>query len=845
MVFSIAAGQQAAAFDVKPSASSEKPSDPPKAPPSEQRYLDLVEEGKPVAEIVVAPERPRMVTLAALELQNVIQRMSGARLPIVTQPTEDPNHKVYLGKSEWTEEFGVSDEGLKNGAYRIATGPDWIAVVGSDFDFAPPYEPWPRRRGDIETATAAWDEKIKARTGSDWAFPFTTGYKGFWSPNDFMEQMQAIYGKDVTSLWQTKEGDRPGFWNEDEGGTFHGVQALLGKLGVRWYMPGELGEVIPETKTVSLPETNEIVKPEFPVRIWYWYNYQAHPFQDVIWGKRVGMNSGFEQMGPMWGPHGLTLVHGSSKMQKNHPEYYALLGGKRDTEHRGYGTPCFTSDGFYQETVKWLRFLFDEYDFPMVDIWPVDGLALCQCEGCGGKPANELVWEFVDRVSRELYKTHPDHMITCGAYANYREAPTTVDQFTPNVGLFIGHRERSRFDHPPAWEAYQSNLDAWKAKLTSGKIIRGENNRLSIISAGINQENGLEPLVSFPVIHPRNMAKDLRFLKGVSIGEFGEVSFEKGTFRNPGIDHLTLYVQSRLLWDPDQDLDALLDDYYEKFYGPAAAQMKEALTFAEGNYSRTDSSRGGRGNPSNVSLETGLKLRELLASARKAAGDTIYGQRVEKLISELLSADALIAAKKNAAEKMAAARAKARTLTGSDGPSLESATAYDLLDATSKPTQPPTSVKFGWEEDFLTVEFRCEEPDMANLQVTDLVWDADHVAIALETPDHSYYKIEVNPDGSLAEGNPTSRWKSLADVKTERGEDFWMVRLKIPVVGQEEGQSDPLHRAMGSKPTEENPWFVNVGRMRIRDGKVQWQSLSPAGAKNLYSPEAFSRLEIE
>ncbi len=37
---------------------------------------------------------------------------------------------------------------------------------------------------------------------------------------------------------------------------------------------------------------------------------------------------------------------------------------------------------------------------------------------------------------------------------------------------------------------------------------------------------------------------------------------------------INLYLRARLLWDPDTDVDALLDDFYEKFYGPAAVPMK-------------------------------------------------------------------------------------------------------------------------------------------------------------------------------------------------------------------------------------------------------------------------------
>ncbi len=61
------------------------------SPPIAAAKTLLVENGQPRAEIVVAENRPRMTTLAALELRQFIERMSGARLPIVTAPTSGVN----------------------------------------------------------------------------------------------------------------------------------------------------------------------------------------------------------------------------------------------------------------------------------------------------------------------------------------------------------------------------------------------------------------------------------------------------------------------------------------------------------------------------------------------------------------------------------------------------------------------------------------------------------------------------------------------------------------------------------------------------------------------------------
>ena len=134
---------------------------------------------------------------------------------------------------------------------------------------------------------------------------------------------------------------------------------------------------------------------------------------------------------------------------------------------------------------------------------------------------------------------------------------------------------------------------------------------------------------------------------------------------------------------------------------------------------------------------------------------------------------------------------------------------------------------------------------MHKLVVASDVVSGDYVAISLETPDHSYYHLEINPDGQLAEGNPSKNWKSLADIKTKKGADFWQVQLRIPVVDEAEANSDPRHRVAGAKPTKAAPWFFNVGRLRLAGLEVpEQQAFSPTGG-SWHIPAKFGKLLTE
>ena len=801
----------------------------------------IVKDGQPNAQIVIAAKnRPRMVTLAALDLQYYIQKISGARLQIVTVPNQNTPVKIYVGKSPETDRLGVSAEGLESGAYRMVSGPNWLVLLGDGYEFVPPFKPFPTKRNkSVKEAQAAWDKAIKGKTQTAWGFPFRSAWKRYWHPRDFDKIMTDRYGKDAAALWMTGGNKIKGFWSHDEAGSLNAVCKFLNGLGVRWFMPGEMGEVLPKMASIPLPKVNVTVKPDYPIRAWTWYLYSGHSYDNVLWAKRIGMDSGNEKFGGIRGPHGHVIVHRTEAMRKAHPEYYALLNGKRDVEHRKQGTACYTSEGLFKETVNYLRFMFDDLKLGAVDIWPGDGFRRCQCPNCKGKTPSELVWGFANRVATELYKTNPDNIITCGAYTSYNTAPDTIEKFSPNLAVWITNCGRPLMNDPEHWAQFLARLEKFREKMGPNRIMRTENNRYHLW--------GKRAPISYPIIHPRAVAKELKALKGISLGDTGEQSQIGGRWRAMPLEHITLYVQSRFLWDADQDVDQVLDDYFEKFYGPAAKQMKEAINFAELNIAYKDQSKSrGRADPRNVSLATALRLRELLDVAQKTAGDTIFGSRIQAISSSLQPKDELIAMYKERDEVLAKQRATAPLAFGVEGADLSKATTYKLkTNRGGRKTAVATTFRVGWDKNAILFDIVCKEPEMRSLSVSDDVYSGDNVVVSLATPMHSYYQLEITPDGTVKEGNPGSRWKSLASIKTERGADFWRVKLRIPVVGADEANADPNHRVAGSKPTARDPWYFNVGRHRaVSLKKPELQAFSPTG-RGWGFPAKFGKLVIK
>ena len=73
--------------------------------------LTLIEEGQPRAEIILAEKPPRMVNLAAFELQRYLHKITKTRLPIVHEPTGGTPVQIYVGREQLTAY--VSDDDAK------------------------------------------------------------------------------------------------------------------------------------------------------------------------------------------------------------------------------------------------------------------------------------------------------------------------------------------------------------------------------------------------------------------------------------------------------------------------------------------------------------------------------------------------------------------------------------------------------------------------------------------------------------------------------------------------------------------------------------------------------------
>jgi hypothetical protein len=792
----------------------------------------IVEKGEARAEIVVAETPARMTKLAAQELQRGLMKMSGATLPIVSERTRG-TAAIFVGTSRHTDALGLATDGLRHGAFRIESGQDWLALVGPDKDFVP-IEPWGRSRLADETrrVNAAWD---------------TITGDAFWNP---ARDLHFRYHADLD------------VWDQDDAGTFNAVQEFLRGLGCRWFAPGELGEVIPVRDTIPLPEVHRTVTPDFPVRRFIYYTEHTGIGEKALWNLRLGLNHGAELLGFPQICHGIKFVIKREEMKRAHPEMYLVRGGKPDTTFKEDGVPNLLSPFLFEKHVKHAQAMFDHFHEPMHNIDLVDGYGgltaddpawmaqLTPDRGWSGSMSDH-VWGYLNRVALELHKSHPGRLVSGLAYSGYTLPPTKIDRMSPNLAI-IETRHRQDFWDEAVWNERRAMRAEWLKRLPSRTYITWD-----------YSTNARPDQAGRPVYFPRQIARDLKELKGVTLGEQIEIyTHPAGKEASFGydelaIEHLNLYVAARLYWDVNQDVDAILADFFQTYYGPAAEAMRAFVSHAEANWMRM----------STDAATIGESLA-LLEAARSAADPrSLPGRRIAQVAAIMKPMHALQAQLGRTRDTDLSYRVLETTQT--DGKPMKTKAFDGAVDSAwwgtyriapllpLTPGAPPSKAGGRFqvlrEGSVLHFGIVCDEPDMKGGGVATTknddprLLEGDHVLLLIETPTRGHYEIAVNPAGALydadqAPGGRGLAWSSGAQVAVQRGAGRWSIELRLPIVGEDAYTLDSEKGIAGASPKELFPWHFNLVRVRFRDGKAERTAYSPTGDGDVRDPTKFAKL---
>ncbi len=479
---------------------------------------------------------------------------------------------------------------------------------------------------------------------------------------------------------------------------------------------------------------------------------------------------------------------------------------------------------------------------------PPDGYtAICQCPLCAGKDSPErdqrgllsdYVWDFVNRVAKEVRKTHPNKKVLNCAYGAYTLPPLKIDRLEPNVVVSIVGGRRPVNNRSEDQDEVRKLRESWLAK-TGNPIIIFENYPFT--------DRGWY----LPSFTPHAMGASINATKGLSQGEDIWLSvrqdFEKVGM---GFNHFLIYFTQRMYWGgKDQDVDAMFREYCRLFYGPAEQEMLVFFEYCEANWQEMEKDKA-----------KADRALELFAQARaKADAASVYGRRLawmDDYLQGLRSKSRQLGQKRGPVPVLRLV-GEARGPIIVDGKLDDDAWTNGFPSATCRfrelqtGRQPifGTTAQSAWIGNHLYFAIRCDEhpgekPNIGTTKKDDsALWYGDCVEILLETDSRSYYQIAVSPSGAVADLDRSAArsawfsWDSQAEVATHIAEDHWTVEMRIPVTPDE---NDPLHQVIGRKPTQSLPWYINVCRQRIREDAQEHSAFSPTGADNFHNAMKFA-----
>lgn len=220
--------------------------------------------------------------------------------------------------------------------------------------------------------------------------------------------------------------------NDD--GNYHGtefaVNMFLEELGCAWFAPDELWQVVPHMETIAVDKMNVDHKPQFCSRITnVYYHYQK-------FSRKWYQGGDLMQHG-----HALPYLVSRDIYFESHPEWFALVNGKRDPYAATWWQYCYTNKEFAAEVAKKVIERFDnnpdltQYPITANDGWETDW---CECPACSGmgNDSDEMLY-FANNVAKIVGKKYPDKKLTILSYHSTYHAPKSGIKAEPNIDIMF------------------------------------------------------------------------------------------------------------------------------------------------------------------------------------------------------------------------------------------------------------------------------------------------------------------------------------------------------------------------------------------------------------------------
>jgi hypothetical protein len=496
---------------------------------SQAGELVLAKDGKTEYSIVIPKGTPRWGFAAtARDMARILEEATGAAFPVAEEGAETTQKKIYLGATVFAADNGVEQRALGGSGWLIKTAGENLVIVG----------------------------------GRD-----TKGEDNRFGIHEFLE-------KHVGCLWLD-----------------------------------ETTEIIPRHPVLKISLLDEQGKTAFDTTSIGTVLYRIFD-NDPIKTHRSGLFLGRNKYhyGERHGSPGSchTFYNYSKEWQfkpEVHPEYYSFSNGKRNlpkydgsADDNMYGHLCLSNSEVSKLLLEQLRAFIakdrkktEEQNLPLPERWIYDisqndpGGKLCECPECmalferEGSTDTALLLHALNPVAETIAKDFPDIIVQTFAYKHGIRPPHTLRP-AANLRIRLADlgREWSKNDKfaardqlfpltHPINEASYNNFLGW-SKISNHLAIWGY--------WGIYLENFQSPYVMTHCIQPDLIAYRDGKVEYIYIELDSKVDMTS-------FFALTRWLGYKLMQNPDQPRELLLEKFMKGYYGPAAPIMREYLDYLE------------------------------------------------------------------------------------------------------------------------------------------------------------------------------------------------------------------------------------------------------------------------
>jgi Domain of unknown function (DUF4838)/Glycosyl hydrolases family 2, sugar binding domain len=346
-----------------------------------------------------------------------------------------------------------------------------------------------------------------------------------------------------------REGNRLYLAGSNDDSHYYAVSQLLHLWGCRWYVPSEFGECVPTHATLKVGDLNLAYGPRLEVRR-YWISWLGEQADRPIFMRRNFMND--ESV-----PSGHSLSQYTKEVEPPGKGHFAIpITDPRTAD----GVAKLISERF----AKGERISLGIEDGMYDSDYPRDKeLLKLQYDKYFLTPSyTDCFLTFYNNVAETLLKQHPQSNARIGflAYSNLTLPPIQVQKAAAPLVAYLAPIDidpNHGMDSPLSGPRRELKDMVYKwSEVMDGRVVI------------YDYDQGM--LVWRDIPNPSHHAFRQDVKHYVQAGILGVDTESRNA---TATTFLNLFFRGQLMWNAESDVDAMLTEFYPKFYGPAAEPM--------------------------------------------------------------------------------------------------------------------------------------------------------------------------------------------------------------------------------------------------------------------------------